>query len=179
MVDTEQIDLLIKRVIGMWPVAKNNAEYQQTLREVVTAKQAVIQPGDIAEGYRSLVANTRTSRDDGGPAFPPNPNEVLGCILAAGRNRKQARDLPRRGLRKVRGQVCRKCQGPLNFMPGDDVLHCPACNAVMAQGEGIKMEWSQVQALDYADEPVVTDAEVQAAKDKTMAALAAMKEKAK
>jgi len=177
MVESEQVEVLVRRVIGMWPVAKNNETYQQTLREMLEAKASTLTPDSLAEGYRLLVAGSRTSRADGGPAFPPNPNEVVGCCLAALRNKATGRDLPKRGLRKVRGRVCRKCQGPLNFMPGDDVLHCPACNAVMQIGEGVKMEWSDVQRLDFADAPTITDEEVAAAKEQTMKALVAMKEK--
>jgi hypothetical protein len=178
MVESEQIGILVGRVVAMWPVAKNNAEYQSTLREMLEAKSSALTPDSLAEGYRALVANTKLSRADGGPAFPPNPHEVVGCCLAAVRNKAQGRDLPKRGLRKVKGRVCRNCQGPLNFMPGDDVLHCPACNAVMQIGESIKMEWSDIQRLDFADAPTITDEEVAEAKSRTLAALAAMKQKA-
>jgi hypothetical protein len=175
MVDTEQVDAIIKRIIGLWPVAKNNAEYQQTVREMLVAKHEVIQPDDLTAGFRVLAANTRMSRDDGGPAFPPSPGEVLGCVLTAGRNRAKPKELPRMGLRSVRGQVCRKCMGPLNFLPGDNVLHCPGCNTVMGSGEGIRLSWSEVQRLDFADDATISDEEVEQAKAKTMEALSRMR----
>lgn len=177
MVDTEQVDALVQRIVGLWPVAKNNTEYRSTVAEMVMAKRELIQPDDISAGFRTLAANTRMSRDDGGPAFPPSPGEVLGCILTAARNREKPRELPRRGSRKVRGRVCRKCQGPLNFMPGDDVLHCPACNAVMQNKDGTRLSWPEIQALEFADEPTISDAEVEEAKANTMRALAAMRGK--
>ena len=169
MISDEDAERLIARVVGLWPVARKNEEYQSSVRELLIGKREALTPDDLAQGFRLLSLTARTSRDDGGPAWPPSPGEVLGCLLTSARNRAAGnRRLPRRGSRKVSGRVCRKCQGELHFLPGDDVLHCAACNMVMGVGSGIRLSWGEVQSLEFADEYDIDPAEVEAAKERAM-----------
>lgn len=153
----------------MWPAARNNDEYQQTVKEMLVAKSNTLTGDALSEGYRMLVRSARTSRDDGGPAWPPSPGEVMGCVLTAARDLSPSRPLPRRGLRRVRGHVCRKCSGPVDFHPGEEVLHCAPCNTVMGVKEGIRLSWDQVQGLEFADTATVDPAAAAEAKERAMA----------
>lgn len=175
MINDEDAEKLVGRIVGMWPVARNNTEYQQAVKDALVSKASVLDDQDLTAGFRTLCAVSKVSRDDGGPAWPPSVSEVTGCVLKAARDRRDGvRDLPVRGVRRVAGRMCRKCQGSLQFLPGDDVLHCPTCNAVMGVGKGVRMEWADVQRLEFADSPVISESEVEAAKQSTLAAIRRM-----
>jgi hypothetical protein len=179
MITDADVEKLVGRIASMWPVAKGNTEYQQQVKDAVLSKAATLTEADLSSGFRTLCANGRMSRDDGGPAWPPSVGEVTGCMLKASRDRRDGcKELPVTGARRVAGRMCRRCQGHLHFLPGDDVLHCGSCNAVMGVGAGIRMEWSDIQRLEFADSAVISEADVAAAKDATLTAVRRMQAKA-
>ncbi len=79
----------IQRLVGVWPPLARRDALRQEIGESVMRHAERIDRVDIQHGLDDPIARARARQDDGGPAAPPGPHEVLGCILSAAR----ARDL--------------------------------------------------------------------------------------
>jgi hypothetical protein len=73
MVTRAEVREGITRLIGIWPTLARRDALRQEIGKAV----------DIGKGLDDLIARARAQQNDGGPAAPPGPHEVLGCILAA------------------------------------------------------------------------------------------------
>ena len=167
------ISVLVSKLEGMWPILKNNEEHKEAITLILSEKAKHVSPDDFLAGYRLLVQLHRTGRDDGSPAWPPSPTDVLGCVLSAHRDRKSNGvkiTTPYRGPRRVAGKVCRKCQQAIVFHPGDRMLFCPSCRTVQAVGDGVALTPHEVHSLEFLDSESDYDTE-EAEKAKALAAI--------
>ena len=90
MVTKDEVRAGIQRLVGMWPALGKRDALRQEIGHAVMKHAERIEPADIRAGLDKLIASTRTGQDDGGPAQPPSPHEVVGCILAASNVRRMA-----------------------------------------------------------------------------------------
>jgi len=172
MITENDVSLLVDRIAGMWPVMKNNEEQKRAIAMLIMERGSRLNVEDLNEGYRLLVLNGKTSRPDGGPAFPPAPGEILGCILASASAR---RTTPRDGSpRKVAGRVCRKCGSAVHYLPGEETIHCGSCNTVQMIAGKTQLSPHDVHSLRLEDPDSYSDEEVEAAKRRFKIAMGGM-----
>lgn len=84
----EVMDLCVNRMAGVWPGLRKRVELQREIGAAVMRNAHRLTVDDVSKGMDALVSRARTQQDDGGPAAPPGPHEVVGCILAAARARE-------------------------------------------------------------------------------------------
>ena len=181
MIERNDVLYLVDRIVGMWPVIKNNDEHKKAIAELVWEKRSGITNDDLNNGFRTLIANSRTARADGGPAWPPSPSEVLGCVLSSAS--KRTSDVPRPaddsspGIRRVAGALCVRagCNGPIDFIRSENVLWCGKCNSVQQRGESFVLTPHEVHSIHFIDEVRVTVEEVAEHKKKAMLSFQKMK----
>ena len=149
----EDVSAFIVKMEGMWPILRNNEEHKKAIVLLLNEKAMHVSADDLTSGYRLLVAHSRTSNKDGGPAWPPSPNDVVGCVLMAHRDRRSAVKISytNRGPRRVAGRVCRKCNGEITFLPGDDVLYCISCRTVQTTDGKARLTPHDVHALEFIE----------------------------
>jgi len=184
MIERDDVLYLVDRITGMWPVIKNNEEHKKAICDLVWEKRNIVNEHDLNDGYRTLIANSRTSRADGGPAWPPSPSEVLGCVLASASKRKASDPAPARdsgALRRVAGMLCVRpgCHGPIDFIPSESTLWCSKCNSVQQRGIDHILIPHEVHEIHFQDESVVTPEEVEEHKQKALAAFRTMTQERK
>lgn len=78
----------VQRMMGVWPGLRRREELQREIGTAVMRHAHRLTAADITKGMDALVSRARTQQDDGGPAAPPGPHEVVGCILSAARARE-------------------------------------------------------------------------------------------
>jgi hypothetical protein len=83
MVTRTEVREGITRLIGIWPTLARRDALRQEIGNAVMRHADRLQAVDIGKGLDDLIARARAQQNDGGPAAPPGPHEVLGCILAA------------------------------------------------------------------------------------------------
>ena len=93
MVTRTEVREGIARLVGVWPTLARRDALRQEIGEAVMRHAGRLDPVDIRQGLDDLIARARAQQDDGGPAAPPGPHEVVGCILSARDARR--RDTPR------------------------------------------------------------------------------------
>lgn len=90
MVTRQQVREGITRLVGVWPTLARRDALRQEIGHAIMRHAERIDPVDIRQGLDDLIARARAQQDDGGPAAPPGPHEVVGCILSAARVRDMA-----------------------------------------------------------------------------------------
>jgi hypothetical protein len=83
----EVMDGCVYRMVGVWPGLRKRVDLQREIGAAIMRHAPRLTVEDIAQGMDDLVGRARTQQDDGGPAAPPGPHEVVGCILTAARAR--------------------------------------------------------------------------------------------
>ncbi len=92
MVTRAEVRAAIGRMAGVWPALARRDAMRQEIGNAVMRHADKLQPDDLARGMDELLARARGVQDDGGPASPPGPHEVVGCILRA--KDERVRDTP-------------------------------------------------------------------------------------
>lgn len=179
MIERDDVLYLVDRISGMWPVIKNNDAQKEAIVLLIWEKRHGLTEHDLNDGYRMLIANSRTSRSDGAPAWPPSPSEILGCCLSAAAKRKgdaPVREWESNTPRRVAGMVCKRvgCNGPIDFIPSESVLWCSKCNSVQRRGLDHILTPHEVHDIHFVDEVVVTTEEVRIHKQKALEAFSKM-----
>lgn len=153
--EREMIEGFIKRLESMWPILRNNEEHKKAIAMLANEKASSASEDDLNHAFRLLLANHKTSNKDGGPAWPPSPHEVLGCILSAQRERKANVKIavPYYGPRRVAGRVCRKCNGTLTLF--ENVLFCEECRSVQQFEGRTRLTPHEIHSLEFTDPPNV------------------------
>ena len=90
VVTRQQVREGITRMVGVWPTLARRDALRQEIGHAIMRHAERIDPVDIRLGLDDLIARARAQQDDGGPAAPPGPHEVVGCILSAARVRDMA-----------------------------------------------------------------------------------------
>ena len=164
MIGKDDVRQAVARLAVVWPTLKNRDELRQEIGNAVMAEADKLEPLDVERGVNLLIRTAPTKAKDGGPAWPPGPNEVLGCILKI---RAERVDLaPRMEGPKNTGPIavtnrrcCRsECGGVLDYLRAERVLRCQRCRSVQVREwiEGrprIHLGSAEFQALTFSDEP--------------------------
>jgi hypothetical protein len=130
-----QVRDCIQRLVGVWPTLRKRDTMRDEIGRAVMAHADRLMPGDLDAGVDMLIRTARAQQDDGGPASPPGPGEVLGCILAARRDRL-AGTTPSAADRdtsaKDTGRTCRRsgCGDILMWLPSEGAYYCDKCRTV-------------------------------------------------
>lgn len=167
MVEKAIVRHAVERMVVVWPMLGNRDQMRREIGEAVMAYADRLEPSDVEIGTTLLIRSSKTAADDGGPAWPPGPNEVIGCILKARADRMEAiaeRDAGPvvTGPRRVVGKRCR-CGGPVDLLAGEGVLRCDTCRAVLIvewrDHPRIHLTLEERRTLVFAEpEPVADDA---------------------
>ena len=102
MVTRSDVRDVITRMTGVWTRLKSNDELRQEIGHAIMRHADRLEPDDLREGVDAVMMNTRAQQRDGGPAVPPGPHEIIGCILAA-RERRVRDQGPLRTWDRQRG----------------------------------------------------------------------------
>lgn len=139
----------------MWPILRNNEEHKEAIVVLANEKASTASEEDLNRAFRLLLANHKTSNKDGGPAWPPSPHEVLGCILSAQReNKADVRiAVPYYGPRRIAGRLCRKCKGTLTLF--ENVLYCEDCRSAQQIEGRVQLTAHEIHTLEFVDPPNV------------------------
>lgn len=89
MVARVQVRDAVQRIAGVWPTLRKRDTLRDEIGRALMRHADTLDPVDLDEGVALLVQTARVQQDDGGPAAPPGPGEVLGCVLTAKRQRVQ------------------------------------------------------------------------------------------
>lgn len=167
----EDVSAFLKKMEGMWPILRNNEEHKEAIVLLLNERASHVGPDDLTAAYRLLVTNARTSNKDGGPAWPPSPQEVLGCVLSAHRERKAdvKITIPYYGPRRVAGRVCRRCQSGLTLF--ENVLYCESCRSAQMVDGRAQLTAHEIHALEFVDPPSVDYDAAEQAKVEALAAV--------
>lgn len=87
MVTKGQVRDSIARLVGVWPALGKRDALRDEIGQAIMQHAERLEGDDLDAGVSMLIRNGRTRQDDGGPAQPPGPGEVVGCILTAYRDR--------------------------------------------------------------------------------------------
>lgn len=159
MIERDHVRHAIERMATVWPVLANRAEMRDEIGRAVMAYADRLEVSDVENGTSLLVRTSKTAAKDGGPAWPPGPSEVTGCILRARADRLDAVRRPdgpmNTGPQRVVGRTCR-CGGLLDYLAPERVLRCDVCRAVQVIEYGpsaprIHLTLDEEQRLVFAD----------------------------
>lgn len=167
MIGREDVRQAVARVAVVWPSLAKRDELRQEIGNAVLALSDRLEPIDVERGINLLIRSAPTKANDGGPAWPPGPNEVTGCILKARSGRVDEK--PQRVELKNTAPVpvtnrrcCREgCMGILEYVATERVLRCQNCNSVQVRefiggSPRIHLTYDEVQALSLSDEEAET-----------------------
>lgn len=172
MITESDVETLVGRIAGMWPVIKNNEEQKNSIAMLVMERAGRLNAEDLSEGFRILIRNAKTTRPDGGPAFPPSPSEIVGCVLASAAARRPEHQTG--SARRVAGRVCRRCNGALDYLPGEEVIHCGGCNTVQMVNGKVELTPHEVHSLRLEPPKTYSAEEVEEAKRRFKVAMGGM-----
>jgi len=102
MVTRSDVRDVLQRMTGVWTRLKSNDELRQEIGHAIMRHAERLERDDLRNGVDAVMLNTRAQQRDGGPAVPPGPHEVVGCILAA-RERRVRDQGPLRTWDRQRG----------------------------------------------------------------------------
>ena len=88
MVARVQVRDTVQRLAGVWPTLRKRDTLRDEIGRALMRHADNLEAADLDEGVTLLVQTARVQQDDGGPAAPPGPGEVLGCVLSAKRQRE-------------------------------------------------------------------------------------------
>jgi hypothetical protein len=132
-VNRAEVRQAITRMVGVWPGLGKRDVLRQEIGEAIMRHADKVQPSDLDEGVRLLITTARTRQDDGGPAQPPGPRDVVGCILSARHDR----------VERLRDAAPRKdARAGLTFgewwdmLPEDQQAQHATLRAMMGRGDG-------------------------------------------
>lgn len=162
MLTRGEVRQAIERMTLVWPLLSSRDGMRQEIGDALMGYAEALEPSDLEQGVSLLIRSQPTAAKDGGPAWPPGPNEVTGCVLKARADRVER--LPRppepdsTGPRLVIGRVCLRCAGPVVYLPPERVLYCEGCRSVqvMERSEGHirrALNYSESSTLVFADSP--------------------------
>lgn len=152
----------LERVAVVWPLLSSRDAMRQEIGESIMGYSEVLEPSDLDAGVSLLIKMHPTAAKDGGPAWPPGPNEVTGCVLKARQERLERAPRPpeeeRVGPREVIGRHCHRCKSALLYLPPERLLYCDGCRSVQVieRSEGHMrraLNFTESAALVFADEP--------------------------
>lgn len=135
MVARVQVRDTVQRLSGVWPTLRKRDTLRDEIGQALMRHADNLEATDLDEGVTLLVQTARVQQDDGGPAAPPGPGEVLGCVLSA----KRARVMAARGPAADRptsvrdaGRTCRRggCGSPMMYLPSEGAYYCDGCRTV-------------------------------------------------
>lgn len=135
MVARVQVRDCIQRIAGVWPSLRKRDTMRDEIGRGIMAYADRLEPADLDTGVDMLIRTARAQQDDGGPASPPGPGEVLGCILAARRDRLagvRGSAAERDTSAKDTARACRRsgCGAPLMWLPSEAAHYCDKCRTV-------------------------------------------------
>lgn len=135
MVARVQVRDTVQRIAGVWPTLRKRDTLRDEIGRALMRHADTLDPVDLDEGVALLVQTARVQQDDGGPAAPPGPGEVLGCVLTAKRQRVMAARGPaadRPTSVQDGGRTCRRsgCGAPMMYLPSEGAYYCDGCRTV-------------------------------------------------
>lgn len=136
MVARVQVRDTVQRLAGVWPTLRKRDTLRDEIGRSLMRHADNLDPVDLDEGVAMLVQTARVQQDDGGPAAPPGPGEVLGCVLSARRARVMAARGPaaeRPTSAQVSTRTCRRtgCDArPMMYLPSEGAHYCEGCRTV-------------------------------------------------
>lgn len=135
MVARVQVRDCIQRVAGVWPTLRKRDTMRDEIGRAIMAHADRLEVSDLDAGVDTLIRTARAQQDDGGPASPPGPGEVLGCILAARRDRlagERGSATERDTSAQDSGRTCRRpnCGAVLMWLPSEGAHYCDGCRTV-------------------------------------------------
>jgi len=89
-VSTEDVRVVLQRLATIWGRIGRNHELRQEMGRAVMRYAERLEVADLNAGVEDLIATAKLQAYDGGPATPPGPSELVGCVLKA-RDRRQRR----------------------------------------------------------------------------------------
>lgn len=135
MVARVQVRDTVQRLAGVWPTLRKRDTLRDEIGRALMRHADNLDPADLDEGVTLLVQTARVQQDDGGPAAPPGPGEVLGCVLSARRARVSAARGPaadRPTSVQDTTNTCTRngCGHALMYLPSEGAYYCDGCRTV-------------------------------------------------
>lgn len=158
MIERDQVRDMISRMVDVWPSLRNKDALRNEIGEAVFRDRARLEPSDLNRGCDLLLKTFPTTANDGGPAWPPGPREVVSAVHQARSdritvgNRRRDNGSPR----KIAGRVCKRhgCHGELSLV--SNVLWCDNCRSVQVMeyrdGAPVIHVGAAESGLTFADE---------------------------
>lgn len=130
-----QVRDAIQRLCGVWPSLGKRDALRDEIGRAIMQHADTLDLADLDAGLSLLIRSARVRQDDGGPALPPGPGEVVGCILTARRDRtSRARGgaADRDTSARDTGRACGRngCDGVLMWLPSEGAHYCDGCRTV-------------------------------------------------
>lgn len=77
----------VDRLAGVYARLRKADEVRQEIGQALMRHAERLDVADLHAGTTALIESLPTRASDGGPASPPGPHEVVGCVLTARRQR--------------------------------------------------------------------------------------------
>lgn len=96
----------VDRLAGVYARLRKADELRQEIGQALMRHAERLDVADLHAGTTTLIESLPTRASDGGPASPPGPHEVVGCVLIAKRARMKDAPAVRYSLAQgTRGKV--------------------------------------------------------------------------
>jgi hypothetical protein len=87
MITKADVHDTVDRLAGVYARLRKADELRQEIGQALMRHAERLDVGDLYAGTTALIESLPTRASDGGPASPPGPHEVVGCVLTAQRAR--------------------------------------------------------------------------------------------
>ena len=140
-----QVRDTVQRLVGVWPTLRKRDTLRDEIGRALMRHADTLEAADLDNGVSLLVQTARVQQDDGGPAAPPGPGEVLGCVLSAKRARvsserdkMRAEDWGGKSVKRAPSveqsqRICRHrggCGRMMLYLVPESAYYCEGCRTV-------------------------------------------------
>ena len=87
MITKADVHDTVDRLAGVYARLRKADELRQEIGQALMRHAERLDVADLDAGTTALIESLPTRASDGGPASPPGPHEVVGCVLTAKRAR--------------------------------------------------------------------------------------------
>ena len=87
MITKADVHDTVDRLAGVYARLRKADELRQEIGQALMRHAERLDVADLHAGITALIESLPTRASDGGPASPPGPHEVVGCVLTAHRAR--------------------------------------------------------------------------------------------